>query len=128
MTKKEIEKLEELRTKDILQRLTEHGMLLENRGGDVNGIEWVSVGVALKKGRKLDNVEIAQAAEVLAMILPARILEQAAEVSRSMKEKSNVPIAESSRNWFDAMAEQPLLSGLPTPECTITIGNTRRLK
>ena len=116
MTKKELKKLHELRTKDTLQRLSEHGMLLENRGGDVNGIEWVSVGVTLKKGKKLDNAEIARAAEVLAMILPARILEQAAEVSRSMKEKCEIPVAECSGDWLDAAWKKPLPSGLSASE------------
>lgn len=116
MTQKERKKLYELRTKDILQRLPEYGMLLDEYGGDISGIEWVSVGVTLQKGRELDNEQFTRAAEVLAMVLPAQILRQAAEISRCMKEKSNFPIAESSRNWFDAMAEQPLPSGLSASE------------
>lgn len=103
MKEKERNKIEDLKTKQILCDLPKCGVLLEKRCGDMRGIEWAAVSVVIQKGGHCET-EIEDVAKVLADVLPLPILERAAEMGKSMEAAGELPLAAFRSGWWESFA------------------------
>lgn len=105
MTKKEQDKLWDLKTKQIICDLPRNdGMMLEMSGGQMRGVEWATVTVTIQN---VDGSKAAfeEAAGVLASVLPLSILERAAELGREIEAKGGAPLAAFRPGWEETLHE-----------------------